>query len=364
MPTGWFVVQPPSSGLLRNNRKPVSVEMAGQQLTDGSIAPIGLKKVSVAMSGQVPLHGPMNIELKKLIFAMNGEEKTFGGLAVTLPKLALDFEQELNQGQMFVTMQPVKLAFALQTQGYVATQLATVDALLSSTQEITGALASRLQYARAIIAGAHQQDGVLTSALKKVVPAVVGDTVNPISPTRYTFLLGGTTTFVTPAGSGYKIDRIALGGGRAGRQYGFGVGSNGGNSGDFAYDTLTEGVHFTAGQTITIAVGAGGASNGASGTVTTIEVNGNTLTGPAGLSSESYISGYTGQPVNTGNANSSKDLLLNGQTYVGGAGGTGTSSTDPAGAPVFPGGGGWGSNSNGVNGRTGGNGCAWLYVYP
>ena len=175
MPTGWFVVQPPSSGTLRNNRKPVSVQMAAAQLTDGSIAPIELKPLSVAMTGQTPLTGPMNIELNKLVFSMSGEEKTFGGLAVRLPKLSMQFEQDLFTGAMFTRLRPIKLEFALQTQGAIESRLASVDTLLSSTQEITGALASRLQYARAIIAGAHQQDGTIATAVKKVVPAVVGE---------------------------------------------------------------------------------------------------------------------------------------------------------------------------------------------
>lgn len=175
MATGWFVVQPPSSGTLRNNRKPVAVQMAAAQLTDGSIAPIQLKPLSMAMTGQTPLTGPMNIELKKLVFSMSGEEKTFGGLAVRLPKLSFQFEQDLFTGAMFSTLRPIKLQFALQTQGAIAARLESVDALLSSTQEITGSLATRLQYARAIIAGAHQQDGSLAAELDKVVAAAVGE---------------------------------------------------------------------------------------------------------------------------------------------------------------------------------------------
>jgi hypothetical protein len=193
-------------------------------------------------------------------------------------------------------------------------------------------------------------------------------------PTAYVPLLTAPhaaelTTYDTPGSYSFTIpswvntiDRVALGGGRAGRVYGFGVGSNGGKAGSFAWDTLHKGVDFASGDTISVIVGAGGASNGAAGGDTTLTVNGNVLTGAAGLT-DAYVSGYTGQPVNTGNANSNKDLLLNGQTYVGGSGGTGTSSNDPAGPPVVPGGGGWGSNANGINGRPGGNGRAWLNAY-
>lgn len=363
MATGWFVVQPPVGGSMVPALKKVQPAFAGAQLTDGSFAPVTLKKLAVTMSGNVMPEGPMNVALKKLVVSMNGQQQQSGALAVRLRGVSFDLKQDLFTGAIVTTLQPIKLAAALETQGAILTRLARVEASLSGLQEVTGLLGVRLKAAAAILAGAHQQDGVLTSTLKKVETTAAGTAASPITPTLYTFLVGGSTSFVTPAGSGYKIDRVAVGAGRAGRQYGFGVGSNGGRAGKFGADTITEGVHFTAGDTITISVGVGGASNGALGTATTLTVNGSTLEGPIATDT-AYLSGYTGEPVNTGNANSNKDLTYNGQTYVGGSGGTGTSSSNAAGAPVFPGGGGWGSNSNGVAGRTGGNGCAWLYVYP
>lgn len=364
MATGWFVVQPPVGGGLTAAVRKVSPVMAGAQLTDGSIAPVTLKKLTVSMNGYLAPAGPMNVALKKLVVSMNGSQQQAGALAVTLPKVSPTIRQDLFTGAMVTTLKPIKLALALEAEGSILTRLARIDATLSGLQEVTGLLGVRLAAAAAILAGAHEQDGVLASTLKPVALTAAGTAASPITPTLHTFIIGGSTSLTTPAGSGYKIDRVALGGGRAGRVYGFGVGSNGGRSGDFAWDTLTEGVDFTAGDTINVSVGAGGASNGASGVETTITVGSNTLTGPPGLSSESYLSGYTGEPVNTGNTNSNKDLSLNGQTYVGGSGGTGSGSSNAAVSPPFPGGGGWGSNSNGINGRTGGNGCAWLYVYP
>lgn len=182
------------------------------------------------------------------------------------------------------------------------------------------------------------------------------------TPQLITYSTPGTYTFVAPAGSGYKLDRVALGAGRAGRTYGFGVNANGGKAGSFSWDTLIEGVDFTAGDLITVVVGSGGASNGAVGTASTVTAGVKVLTGAAGLT-DAYLSGYNGQTVNTGNANAGKDVLLNGQLYEGGSGGNGSGSNDPAGPPVVPGGGGWGSNASGVSGRPGGNGRVWLYTH-
>lgn len=182
-----------------------------------------------------------------------------------------------------------------------------------------------------------------------------------VTPQLLTYSTPGSFSFVTPAGSGYHIDRVVLGAGSRGRNYTFGSSTNGGRAGSFAWGTLVEGVDFVAGETITITVGNGGNQTTAAGGDTTVTAGSSTLTGTGGPSSQ--ISGNTGETVATGNANSGKDVLLNSQTYAGSTGGTSSAMTDPAASPPAPGGGGWGSSSNGVNGRPGGNGRAWLNVY-
>lgn len=174
MPTGWFVVQPPSSGTQTTTLRKVAVALAGSQPVDGSIAPIALDRVAVAMSGQMLPEGPMNVALKKLAFSLVGEENTLGGLAVTLPKVSYDFEQDLFTGALFSTLQPVKLAFALQTQGEIATHATAVSVAMAGLEEYTGALGARLAVAQHILAGAHQQDGVLATTLKKATANLIG----------------------------------------------------------------------------------------------------------------------------------------------------------------------------------------------
>ena len=181
-----------------------------------------------------------------------------------------------------------------------------------------------------------------------------------IDPQQLTYSTPGEYVFTTPDGSGYHVDLVAVGGGNGGHWYEFGRQHNGGKAGSFNWDSIVEGVDFTAGDQIAITVGAGGGGAGA-GAASTMMIAGNTLTAAAGESG--YLYGYAGQSVFTGNTNGNKDLLLNGVTYVGGSGGTGSGSNDSAASPLAPGGGGWGSNSNGVSGRPGGHGRVWLNVY-
>lgn len=173
------------------------------------------------------------------------------------------------------------------------------------------------------------------------------------APMLVTFDTPGTHTFVIPSGVKF-IDRVALAGGRGGRHYIFGASTNGGEAGAFAWDTLEAGIDFNAGDTITITVGAGGLAGGGFGGNTTLTVGADSLTAIGG---DTYVSGYSGAPVSTGNINDGKDLSLNGNTYTGGPATNSAVRDNPQ-----PGSGGWGSNSNGVSGRAGGRGQAWLYV--
>lgn len=174
MPTGWFIVSPPAASTAAAALKRTEPVLGGGQRFDGSIAPIALKKVAATMGGSMAADAAMNVALKKLTVSILGSQSQAGALAVSLPRVSHNFTQDLFTGAMFSTLRPVKLEFALQLQGAVAARLETVDALLTSTQEITGALATQLQHARAVLAGGQEQDGVMASSLKKAAPTAAG----------------------------------------------------------------------------------------------------------------------------------------------------------------------------------------------
>lgn len=207
MPTGWFIVQPPLSGGAIPQLKKVQPALAGAQGYDGSIAPITLKKVSASMVGSMRPQGPMAVTLSKFTASLNGSVNQLGSMAVTLPKVSHAFKQDLFTGAMFSTLKPVKLAAALETQGQIATQMATVDASFAGLQQYSGALAARLKVATAIITGSHSQDGVLTAAAKKVVPTGLGSASISVSTT-----LSGTTFDTNFFGQNWNLGVKLVGG--------------------------------------------------------------------------------------------------------------------------------------------------------
>ncbi|MFV8136430.1 hypothetical protein ACNQR7_02545 [Mycolicibacterium senegalense] len=154
--------------------------------------------------------------------------------------------------------------------------------------------------------------------------------------------------------SGYThIDRIVLGGGQGGAGGTFDS-ANGGNAGVFSWDTISLADYPSLTEfTGTVGDGGNGGGAGSDGNAgqasTSVGAGVPTLTGSGGPTGSS--GGRNGDAVSSGNANSGKDVSLNGQTYVGGS----TSTTTTAGVPGSGGRGG-GSFSSGSKG---GRGQVW-----
>lgn len=202
-----------------------------------------------------------------------------------------------------------------------------------------------------LVVGLNIESTAMGASAEMRSPEVVDGS---FTPTTQSFTTPGSHSFVVPSGVRF-IDRIALAGGRGGRDYLWASTYNGGEAGEFAWDTLEVGVDFNIGDTINITVGAGGSGGGGAGGNTTIEVSANILTAIGG---DVYVPGENGAAVSTGNANGNKDVLLNGQTYAGGNTTFKANRDNPE-----PGAGGRGSANFGDPGRAGGRGRAWLYLY-
>lgn len=71
-----------------------------------------------------------------------------------------------------------------------------------------------------------------------------------IDPQQLTYSIPGEYVFTTPDGSGYHVDLVAVGGGNGGHWYEFARQHNGGKAGSFNWDSIVEGVDFTAGDEI------------------------------------------------------------------------------------------------------------------
>lgn len=363
MAVGWYVVEPPSNSMLGTEAKKVKVAFVADLPFFGPLSPSG-KKVQVAFTAHAPYLAQIQAQFKKVAAAFNAKQNLPSALAVNLKKVDVNFAHGLHVGTFNPVAKKVAAEFnGLQAMsGALAVAQKKVAAAFTGRQTQVGSFAVELKKASAQLNAINDFIGTNAVIAKKVSVAFNATAPDPFTPVSVDYGTPGDYTFQAPAGSGYKLDRVALGPGHGGRNYGFGVSANGGRSGLFAWDTLTEGVHFTAGQTISIHVAQANPGGNPSSEDSTITVNGNTLTG-ARNPDGSWIGGHTGQSVNTGNSNSNRDLLYNGVTYAGSVGGSSSAHNSAAGTPPFPGGGGWGSNSNGIGGRPGGNGKVWLRFY-
>ncbi|AHG23790.1 minor tail protein [Mycobacterium phage EagleEye] len=188
-----------------------------------------------------------------------------------------------------------------------------------------------------------------------------GDTLIWVSfsPTRTDYSTPGTYTFTLPDGS-VAIDYAILGGGGGGAGGGLFLPGGAGQGASWLFGTLVRGVDIPMEITqVSVLVGAGGTggAGGASagqgsngGQSALILSSGPSLVAAGGVSAASsgLGSGASGGAARGGNSNSNRDVVLNGQTYSGGAT---QGSTGAPGNP--PGGGGKGA---GIGGR-GGNGA-------
>ncbi|ATN91781.1 minor tail protein [Mycobacterium phage Sheila] len=169
------------------------------------------------------------------------------------------------------------------------------------------------------------------------------------------YTTAGAWTWTPPpwAVAGTKIDIVMFPGGRAGKNGAtFGGAGRGGLAGTPVTATLTVGTDIPVSGALTGVVGAGGASNGAAGGVSTCTTVG--LTAPV---NNADASGQDG-----GNA---PNVTLNGITYPGGRGGSSGTSSSAGEDGQDPGGGGEGGGSLivGLAGGAGGKGRVYVRVY-
>lgn len=115
----------------------------------------------------------------------------------------------------------------------------------------------------------------------------------PHSPDIQMFSVAGSSSYPIPDWANF-VDRVMLPGGGGGHQGGtWGIGGAGGDVGAWAWDTLERDVHFSAGMSLTTAVGAGGSAgvggNGGNGGGSTSSlITGHVLNTVGGLGATSF----------------------------------------------------------------------------
>ena len=191
----------------------------------------------------------------------------------------------------------------------------------------------------------------MTATGQLLVPAA--NAVN-FQPFRQDYQTVGTFSFVVP--NAPFIDVVLIPGGEGGYNSGFIGAAAGGKGAVWKWATLKAGVDYTPGQTLTITVPPGGRENYGAGGTASVAIGSTVLLSQTEPGGNASGAGQSGSPASGGNANSGKDVTLNGQTYVGG----GAAASTPGGVPGGGGSGGGGGNQGGM---FGGNGAVYLYLH-
>jgi len=162
---------------------------------------------------------------------------------------------------------------------------------------------------------------------------VSGDAAAPVlAPRSEEFRTPGSFTYTIPEQfrvAGYKIDRVAVGGGGGGNGSLIGLGGKGGSAGTWAADTLVYGTDIPLGTTtLNIVVGPGGPGG------LTPNDGGDSTSSQTGVPTLTAAKGLVGQ-ASSGYGESPGDFIWNNAPYAGGL-----TQTRTGGAGFGPGGGG------------------------
>lgn len=252
-------------------------------------------------------------------------------------------------------------AGAIDSAGLIADNVITtakiLDGSISSTKIAAGAIDSAGLIANDAITDAKLATGISASKLTGALPAISGAALTGLSsypgPSGYA-MFDSNTTWTVPAGiSQAKVHLIGGGGaGASSTTAAYNAGAGGGGGG-YALRYVTG---LTAGDNITITVGAGGQTPtwAASGDTSDGDSGGNTIFGDsAGQSWYFYATGGGGGKLSTGAA----ATLVSGAVGVGGTGVGGdlnllggNGGTAGGGPGAGSGGGGGGSGTGAMNG--------------
>lgn len=185
------------------------------------------------------------------------------------------------------------------------------------------------------------ETGSNTLTRAEINAVIASQTPPPSGPPTLTFASNGTTLNISTIPAGYtSLNFTICGGGGAGENNGDWGG--GGGSGGYLYDIIP----VSAGQSISVTLGAGGVGNtgsaGNGGEATTLTLAGTTFTagGGGGGGVQSSTGGTAGVPGGTAGG----DVISEEGSYAGGNGGSG-------------GGGGGGGGQSGYRGGIGGTGA-------
>lgn len=170
MPLGWFVITPPSVGLIATVGKKLTAAMTGIVPTGGAIASTG-KKATFASTGTHPYSGTIAAIVNKAIATFSGNQMIPGTIAAAYKKQVFDGSQA-PEGTIAVTgkkstfasagNQPFTATVATQWSGHPVVAM-------QGEQVLPGIFAAQVKKAAFASAGTHEQTGTIDTAYKKAV---------------------------------------------------------------------------------------------------------------------------------------------------------------------------------------------------
>jgi len=181
MPTGWFVIEPPTSGVM----------------------PPALRRAKANFVGQQPTMGPLTPKLPKVLASLNGRVDPAGGISSKIARTKCSMAGTQTQyGTMGAKLRKPTANFAIENQGQMSASIKRTLSSLNGKETFTGALGSALRRAKATLAGSQNQSGSMISQVKKATASFTGNT--PISVSYSAPFASVPTGMVTvrSAGSG------------------------------------------------------------------------------------------------------------------------------------------------------------------
>ena len=153
MSTGWFVVEPPTAGVLNPLMRRAKMNASGQMPYVGPFAG-SLKKPLAGMVGQVGPAGGIIGKLKKCTAVMNGGQTFTGGMGASLKRMTF--------------------TGIVTNNGNMSAKMKRLTSSSSGLQKFTGSLGAALKRAKATVQAAQIQSGVMAAISKRVTATMAG----------------------------------------------------------------------------------------------------------------------------------------------------------------------------------------------
>lgn len=192
MPTGWFVVEPPTAGVLNPLMRRAKMNASGQTPYVGPFAG-SLKKPLAGMVGQVGPAGGIAGKLKKCTAVMNGGQTFTGGMGASLKRTTF--------------------TGIVTNNGMMSAKMKRLTSASTGLENFTGALGAAIKRAKATIQAVQIQSGTMAAISKRITTAMTGTvpgvTLNSVG--TYGFGSGGgpiSPTITINSGSNIRLYAI------------------------------------------------------------------------------------------------------------------------------------------------------------